>query len=202
MRLIGDIHGKLPEYADIIKDCTSSVQVGDFGWGFFNDLGEEWANALHRDGRHRFIRGNHDDPQKCRDVAVGWIEDGAASSDIMYIGGAWSIDYWRRTIGISWWPDEELSDSEFRRIEHEFVQAAPRIVVTHDAPHNVAHSMFFDTGLETGGHRTSRTAMALQYMFEQHQPDLWVFGHWHHTTNMTIEGTRFQCLAELDYIDI
>lgn len=202
MRLIGDIHGKLPEYAEVIKDCDTSVQVGDFGWGFFNEVGEEYVNTLHRDGRHRFIRGNHDDPQKCRDVAVGWIADGVASSDIMYIGGAWSIDWRLRTPGISWWWDEQLSHEQFEQVSEKYNEVKPAVVITHDAPHYVASKMFFGTGLCKGWHEPSHTAMCLQRMFHEHQPALWVFGHWHHTTSITIEGTKFQCLGELDYIDI
>ena len=57
---------------------------------------------------HKFIRGNHDDPQACREHPY-WIKDGLIENDIMYIGGAWSIDREYRTEGVSWWRDEELS---------------------------------------------------------------------------------------------
>ena len=44
----------------------------------------------------------------------------------------------------------------------------------------------------------SRTRQAFQAMFEAHQPDLWVFGHWHHSFDGVLDGTRFVCLNELE----
>jgi hypothetical protein len=56
-----------------------------------------------------------------------------------------------------------------------------------------------------GGHYKfddpSITRQALNIMFEIHKPDFWFFGHWHDRRNWSIDGTRFVCLAELDWCD-
>ena len=48
----------------------------------------------------------------------------------------------------------------------------------------------------------SRTRQALQAMWSAHSPELWIFGHWHKSFDHVLRGTRFICLAELEYIDI
>jgi hypothetical protein len=77
-------------------------------------------------------------------------------------------------------------------------------MITHDCPTSVALEMFLSKGLGFGDNKQikTRTGEALQAMFEIHQPELWVFGHWHNTLKQEINGTIFQCLGELDFIDV
>ena len=47
------------------------------------------------EGGHRFIRGNHDNPDACRREGQ-WIKDGTVEDDVMFVGGALSVDRrWR-----------------------------------------------------------------------------------------------------------
>ncbi len=199
MRFIGDIHGELFHYMNIINGATESVQVGDFGVGFMNEY--DFMDNLHEDGRHKFIRGNHDDPALCKE-RVGYIEDGTydPERDIFYAGGAWSIDWKWRTPGYSWWVDEELSDEEFEIVAKKYAEAKPRIMVTHDAPESVSFSMFIE-GTGKPWFRT-RTAEWLEYMWSLHKPEIWLFGHWHIDRDEVIDGTRFLCLGINSYIDL
>ena len=104
-RLIGDIHGEWELYHQTATDainfggCERTIQVGDFGVGFSGPYWHDRADEFHWDGTHRFIRGNHDDPARCRKMA-GWIQDGLIEDDVMFIGGAWSIDHAHRTEGV------------------------------------------------------------------------------------------------------
>jgi hypothetical protein len=43
----------------------------------------------------------------------------------------------------------------------------------------------------------SRTSLALQEMFEAHQPSAWYFGHFHLNREFLIGETKFRCLAEM-----
>lgn len=210
MRLIGDIHGKVTPYLDLIADCEESIQVGDFGMGFLNTYNMGRVADAQRWGDHRFIRGNHDDPALCKD-SFGWIEDGHydPEREMMFVGGAWSIDHEYRKQHdarygtVSWWEDEELPVSELARIHAEYVFRKPKIMITHDAPMQVSKELFFDGSHQMyGPHQSTRTAEALQAMFREHQPDLWVFGHWHISKRRVIDGTEFVCLAELEHMDI
>ncbi len=114
-RLIGDIHGLVNDYkVYAIGDFAGpTIQLGDFGIGFGqSDYWHESINDYHTVGKHRFIRGNHDNPEQCMQMS-GCINDGNIEDDVMFIGGAWSIDnpvappgWYRRTAGVDWWFDE------------------------------------------------------------------------------------------------
>ena len=213
-RIIGDIHGKIYDYrsyalvsgvrARHIVEPERSIQVGDFGIGFFSPFWHEKEIEWQKEHpQHRFIRGNHDDPAMCKTMP-GYIEDGTVEGDVMFIGGAWSIDHEWRTPGLDWWPDEELSYSELDKLVTKYGQAKPRVMITHDCPTSVAWEMFLSKGLGLGDNKQikTRTGEAFQAMFEIHQPELWVYGHWHNTRKTNINGTEFQCLGELDYVDV
>ena len=204
-RIIGDIHGKWYDYQLITEPIEHrSIQVGDFGIGFNGDYWEDRVNDFHESGQHRFIRGNHDKPSTCKAAMTGCIADGTVEGDVMFLGGAWSIDWQWRTDGQDWWRDEELSYRELDDMISVYEAAKPRVMITHDCPTLAAYRMFVKDGNSIGGKtlHLSRTGEALQAMFEIHQPEQWFFGHWHHTRKMTIEGTVFQCLGELDFVDV
>ena len=78
-------------------------------------------------------------------------------------------------------------------------------MITHDCPEDVSKKLFIDTGkaLAFGcvQHKTC-TGQALQTMWEIHQPEFLAFGHWHETVSEKMNGTVFQCIGELDYIDV
>lgn len=216
-RIVGDIHGKVMDYKfyslgigrtrsgkEISVD--RSIQLGDFGMGFnktatWNDNMRQW---FEENPDHRFIRGNHDDPAICKTMP-GYIPDGRVEGHSMFIGGAWSIDHAWRTAGVSWWPDEECSIDQFNQLIDTYAIVRPKVMFTHDCPTEAAIELFQKRGLLLGGYgatlERTRTATALQAMYEIHQPDFWFFGHWHHTTSMKLGNTRFHCLGELDYID-
>lgn len=209
-RYIGDVHGhrNYNRYKTIIKDCENSVQVGDMGVGFFKlDLwsGERTAVAnppydVMVAGNHRFIRGNHDNPEVCRRHSQ-WIPDGAIENGIMYIGGGLSIDRAYRTEGFSWWKDEELSYDEFSQLLDKYNIVRPHTMVTHDCPESVADAVM-GAANKTKLNDPSRTRQAFQAMLELHRPKVWVHGHWHVSFDQVINGTRFVCLNELEFKDI
>jgi hypothetical protein len=206
-RLIGDIHGMVNDYKAYAIDKFEgpTIQIGDFGIGFGQgDYWHESVDDFHTRGGHRFIRGNHDDPAICKTMP-GYIPDGRVEGHTMFVGGAWSIDHAWRTAGVNWWADEECSIEQFNQIIDTYAVVRPRVMITHDCPTQAAIDIFQRRGLLWGGSEAklenTRTATALQAMFEIHQPDFWFFGHWHHTVHQKIGNTHFQCLGELDYID-
>lgn len=210
-RLIGDIHGDFYSYrAQAIGDFAGpTIQVGDFGIGFGQgDYWHESVNDFHVKGKHRFIRGNHDNPARCRDMS-GWITDGTVEDDVMFIGGAWSIDnpvappgWYRRTAGVDWWDDEECSDEQFEDMLDSYDFCRPRVMITHDCPHNIAGDMFWGSGFLRGPRYNTRTGDFLQKLLDIHQPEEWYFGHWHKTMQHRHGRTQFHCIGILDYVDV
>jgi hypothetical protein len=151
---------------------------------------------------HKFFRGNHDDPAKCRAHQnylgdYGYLED----DKLFYVAGAWSIDQARRVAGISWWTDEELSYDELGKAIDLYVKVKPRFVVSHEAPAIAAKNLLYDlqgayfaAKLECS---MSRTSEALQQMLAAHSPEQWIFGHYHVDKEFKVEGykTKFRCVG-------
>lgn len=201
MRFISDIHGDIDYYAETALNSKQSVQVGDFGIGFIKNLDEVDA-FFENHPQHTFIRGNHDNPALCYGT-IGHIKEGTyTDDDIFFVGGAWSIDHAFRREGISWWRDEELSYEQLYKLIEKYAKDKPRIMCTHDFPIQAAKEMFFASGLIRGPQYKTRTSLALQEMFEIHQPELWVGGHWHFDTQCIIGRTHFVCMRDLSYIDV
>lgn len=205
MLLIGDVHGKWREYARILEvyQPERSVQVGDFGIGFNGE------NRLDRDqlkyamanfgADNRYIRGNHDNPEACREDPF-WIPDATFEEDtgIFYLGGAWSIDHAWRTVGVDWWADEELSIDELHAAIDLYEKSKPEVVISHECPEDIVGYMMPWYRREF----PSRTRDALGSMWSLHRPRLWIFGHWHSSVTATFDSCQFTCLNELETMSI
>lgn len=185
--IIGDVHGKVDRYWNILqKHKSSSIQVGDFGFKKEHD----WHLANIDYSQHKINFGNHDDytylhkPHSLSNFSI-------SKSGLMTIRGAYSIDKVYRTENLNWWANEELNYSEMQQAVDFYNFNKPKIIISHDCPHEVRKQLF-------GINDKSITSNGLQIMFENHQPDLWIFGHHHKSKNEVINGTRFVCLAELE----
>jgi predicted phosphodiesterase len=195
LRIIGDVHGQVREYQKITSHVSHSVQVGDMGFR------EEYAHInRHVDGRnHRFVAGNHDDYDNLPNHALGdFGEEELGGVQFFYVRGAESIDKAHRIEGLSWWRDEEIGIEVGRSVISAYARSKPSMVISHDCPTQALPSLVINDGKEN----CSRTNQLLGRLFEIHQPKMWFFGHHHQTKSKVIGGCIFQCLDELDWIDI
>jgi hypothetical protein len=204
--VIGDVHGKTTSYQKMLRqkyDDVRTIQCGDMGIGFS-------GVGLHAmTDNHKWFRGNHDCPEKCRENPnylgdYGFLPD----DNLFWLAGAFSIDRQWRTENVSWWPDEELSYLELQEAIALYEKEKPKYVISHEAPENAAKFMllalqgaYFAAKLECSMSRTSR---ALQTMLDIHQPDEWVFGHYHVDKTFYLPNcrTKFTCVAELHTYDL
>lgn len=203
---IGDVHGKFKQYRELIRHKKNTIQIGDMGVGFRYvhgpREGEFCTNPPYDamvEGNHRFIRGNHDNPGECAKHKQ-FIADGTIEENIMFIGGAVSVDKEWRLPNYNWWENEELSTSELNELFDKYDDFLPEVMVTHDCPEELAAVMvnLGGNGNKLDPRWSSRTRQAFQAMLDMNRPRLWVFGHWHISFDQTIDGTRFVCLAELE----
>lgn len=203
MRFIGDVHARFGEYLYLTDDVEESIQVGDFGVGFVPYDFFEHVVFKNVSTKHKFIRGNHDDPTYLGDIQQyhilnsHFIEDGTYEDDMFFCGGAHSIDKHLRTEWINWWRREELAWDEADRAIEKYENNKPSIMITHDCPFDIMLELFNYS-------RTfpNSTQTMLQEMWNIHKPKLWVFGHHHASRDVVIDGCRCVCLAELEAKDI
>lgn len=213
-RFIGDVQGQYRRYAKIIAGAPPNIQLGDLGVDVHPGRPPErqcdscLPNDAMTRGGHRFIRGNHDDPD-ARRAHPQWIADGHFDNGLMFVGGALGADRTSRGEGDDRRPDAELSMAELKRMVALYIERRPRIMVTHDCPEEVAAIVQSRIALlgSAGRDNPSRTRRAFQDMWSAHCPELWIFGHHHVSFDHVLHGgreagTRFVCLAELEYRDI
>lgn len=191
--IIGDVHGQVQEYHDILlrEKPEYAIQVGDFG--FLK------AHTWHRDTldplKHWVNFGNHDYyPMLNVKPSLGnhsWLP----SLEVFTVRGAESIDRHHRVEGRDWFPEEALSYREAGEALTAYKAAKPRIVISHDGPESVVNAWFFKTFNVKD--IKSNTRQLLQVMLESHQPEQWFFGHHHISKTESMNGTAFRCLAEL-----
>lgn len=187
--IIGDVHGKINEYWKILQKWDKrhcSIQVGDFGFS----KQHEWHLKNIDYSQHQINFGNHDD-YTYLDKPHSLSNWSISTSGLMTVRGAYSVDKAYRTENVDWWANEELNYEEMQRAIDSYIFNKPKIMITHDCPHEAREKLF-------GINEKSITTNGLQAMFENHQPELWVFGHHHKSKNEVINGTRFICLAELE----
>jgi len=200
IRLVGDVHGKFHAYKERIlqEDVDASIQLGDFGFA------QEWYKLIRHKidpERHKIIPGNHEDYHGIRaDYTFGtdWGTRNFHGLDFWFIRGAYSVDVEWRTIGISWWPQEEIEYKFLEMAIEQFSDEKPEIVLAHECPgdHTGISTLMFQKNFIP-----NRTASALNQMWNNHKPKLWIFGHWHENKVYDAMGTTFICLDELDYVD-
>lgn len=221
--LIGDVHAKFDQYIELTKKYSPSVQLGDMGIGFFGTTYPNGCYDLRSFEKNSFfIRGNHDNPAVCCDVAnylgsfgnIKYSQRGIlynkasskTSKDIFpdsmfFIGGAYSIDKQARTSEIDWWENEEINVNLYNKIMYEYKNTKPDIVISHDCPsflYPVISSQTINPRIPKG----NTANILLPKLFAAHKPKLWIFGHHHISFNYTYKNTKFICLDELEVLGI
>jgi hypothetical protein len=139
-------------------------------------------------------------------------ESGKSVLDFAYVRGAWSIDRNRRSQGIDWFPEEQLSaevlDAKCTEISDD--SNCYEFIVSHDGPNWVCKEMFGYTNTFVEN-RTSayfdELSRNIVYSTDSYggnyiSPHYWVFGHHHKTRVYKERGVTFICVGENAYVDI
>lgn len=209
LRIIGDVHGNVHQYYDLIQEANFSIQVGDFGFKSHLDWLKDNVNPSY----HRVIRGNHDyygkgyeDPLH----SLTSIDEGCKLFEyqnheghyhnIFSVRGAMSIDKSMRTLGRDYFEEEELNWQQSNNIIDYYQNLKDAgesidIMISHDCPQFVREQAF-------GIGDKSNTASLLETLYNINPPRLWLFGHYHKSMTLVHESTTFECLPELGCYDI
>lgn len=190
VRIIGDVHTWYEKYAIIKNEVETSLQVGDFGFGFW-----PVPEDLFRDG-DRFILGNHDHPFMGRNDPHH-LESGDEWEGIFVINGAMSTDRHNRIEGKDWWPEEEHTYEEFNSIMDKWEESNCEVIVAHTCPEEIQARIVSHHSFDR-----SKTAQMLSSLVYIRKPKLFIFGHHHKPFDDVIDDVRYICLPELEYIDI
>lgn len=216
--LVGDIHGeygKLRYDINRLHQDAHIIHVGDFGMGFHKpnyyrmEL-TDISRSLTKTNSHLYvIRGNHDDPEYFKQTNnpfdlsnITLLEDYAElnllDKSILLVGGAVSVDRYRREKDKTWWVDETFK----LKLEDQFPYKDRQydLVVTHTRPgvcgafkgfDDIAFYCEKDPELKKD---LIEESQQVDYLYEKTKPKDWIYGHFHKTLITEHENTAFRCL--------
>jgi len=208
--IIGDCHGHTDAYLAIAKNSDFSIQLGDFG--FLSSLNKLAYSGLNPNN-HKVLLGNHDDYDNAFNVPHVLGDFGTVGLDgrnIFYIRGGISIDRVYR-IGEelsgsrkSYWSQEELNLDQMLDCIEMYRQVKPDIVVSHvpsatasahilgNKSKGVLQQFKFHEGFK------ENTQLLGDQLLKIYRPKIWLSGHLHASKDITLDGTRFVGLSELE----
>jgi len=213
--LMGDLHGRyeLPKIGHFLNrfpelKFTKSdyfIVLGDFGIPW-NKRDLDTIDMFKRyPFTTLFIEGNHDNDPLLNSFPIKHKFGGRVNAlsktlfrlrrgeiynieekSIFTFGGAYSVDKYLRTEGISWWPEEEFNEEERSNalINLETVNYKVDYVLTHAMPTNIKAMWGFT--------QHSRTEKFLSYLNEHLQFEKWYSGHYH----VDKKYDKYRCLYD------
>jgi hypothetical protein len=194
IRLIGDVHGKYDSYLPLLDGCDDSIQLGDFGFDYYLlTVNDPRLNPDH----HKVLPGNHDNYDDIPNHK-NFLGDFGTYKNVFYIRGGFSIDWMWRQRGVSYWHEEEMDQRRLEECIEAYCILEPETVISHECPVYAAMAMYGHDNIM----KPSRTSEAMNKMLIAHQPKFWYFAHHHRSWKREVCNTQFQCLAELETVDI
>lgn len=215
--VFGDIHGAWGDAEDVIRKAIEEqgpfdliIQVGDMGFGFPGV--RPWTYAPK--GKLRWVDGNHENfsllykrhlnnfgydpyhviwPRGWKKFLNNWtyMPRGTIEDGILYIGGAASIDKHRRTLGVNWWAEENITyaDEERTLKAIEAYDGDIHTVISHTCP-----TTFSMAPVLRGPEFATNNRKFLEFVRKEVMPDRWFFGHFHAPLTGRYEGCDWQCI--------
>ena len=221
--IVGDTHGEFEGLNAILREVRpeNAIVAGDFGFWKAGDFGahpaRSWLHARLENPETRvfFCDGNHENHARLRAVAArrapgrpvrirralwymprGCVAE-IAGRRILFAGGAYSIDREYRTPGVTWFPEEDLTEEEARRIAAGADLRGVDTVVSHTCPLECLEAVCEACGLQREWivNDTSERSLSLLRAALPRVRD-WYFGHWHQASEFALRGspTRFHLL--------
>ncbi len=189
--VLGDIHGRYESLNKLIEEQKPDIilQVGDFGY---------WPSKINfrkiKNGKSKiyWCDGNHENHDKLnilinavgRRIPIELIDNVyycprgtvitlPGNRNVLFIGGAMSVDKVLRKKGFNWFPQEEITEEDIRILPNDI---DIDIVISHTTPYKF---------IDKTNKRWSKIAnldiscKRLDEVYNKYKPDLWYSGHWH-----------------------
>lgn len=200
--VVGDIHGKFRLFSNFLenKEYDYIFSCGDFGyWPEHINICEELK--LPENTKLYFCDGNHENHDTLKKLSnneicknVFYMNRGSVltinNTNILFFGGANSIDYKYRTPGYDWFPEENISEKDINNLPNN---TNIDIVISHTCPLETKLPIFTFTDKRTDSNRNY-----LSYILNKYKPNLWFFGHWHERLTSSYNNTIFYGLNKID----
>lgn len=193
---VGDVHMDVANIENVIlyavgRGCKIIFVLGDFGyWPHIQDGIDFLARISELCSIHgvevHFIRGNHDNAERLAEYPSDRISNiasgiyfhpnltifSAGGYRFCAVGGAYSVDGYKRVFGYSKWTGEEIASSEVYACSG--IEAD--IVLSHDCPDSVDIDDYLHNKRDPG---TLAHRIKLQAIVDEINPKYVFHGHYH-----------------------
>lgn len=206
--IVGDVHGNFDSLRTLIQYYRELIGIeycivcGDYGiWTDFKKDQIPLSYNTNYGIPVYFCDGNHENHAELDKYERGeihqltdWLHFCAFGSvlelngtNILFCGGADSIDKQLRTPYVSWWPTEVISLEDLDYLPNCSIDT----VISHTCPSEIA-DVIMQSHLQTiPGKSLDPSCSYLDRVLERYKPNEWVFGHWHISFNWALNGTEF-----------
>ena len=193
--VVGDIHGQFHEINQLIKDERPDIILacGDFGFW----PGQVSLSKLELlDTKLYWCDGNHENHDKLNELTDNtrdqfeiihncfYMPRGSIlnlnGKNILFVGGADSVDKEWRVKGSNWFPQEVILEKDWDYINK--IEEKIDIVISHTAPNYFKVEALLGKPEEEGNRLLKVYDPSRKYLdkvFDKFQPSKWYFGHWH-----------------------
>lgn len=204
--ITGDIHGEFGRLNALINDKRPDLIIccGDFGYWPNVNWGTPLDKIKLKGAQLLFCDGNHEDHWALRDRESDELSPGITymprgstytlpdSRIMMFMGGGYSIDKEWRTVGVSWFPEETITQKDLMNLP----DVKPDIFITHTCPKELLETM-----LEVNPYKPIDPSNdALSELWKMYHPGLWFFGHWHMYRTGMLDSTAWHCLGAVGHM--
>ena len=220
--MVGDIHGELGNFSNLInkKKPDIVIQLGDFDiplgdqydvkniftnnqqtkvyvcpgnherWDILTKL--ENSNSLVKSLNSPVPFAKENSIYYCPRTTVVTLPDGR---NVLFMGGAFSIDKQWRTPGRDWFPEEIITWRDMDNLPDCQID----IVVSHTAPEEILmqvhnRGLFYIHGFGFGKLEDT-SCQYLSYVLDKYKPKLWYFAHFHKFMKGQWKNTKWYALA-------
>jgi len=210
--IIGDRHGNFEELIlfSIKMNLTEKdnlIVLGDMGLCWRKDMQDatkfifRWEELMKEKPMLYFIDGNHENfdilkqalPTGVISPHIQWLPRGTVKEfedkKCLFIGGADSIDKFRRIKHLSWWEDEQITQTDIDKCPAETFD----YVFSHACPYSVFQNYAAILGdPQFAGEEFDHTSEEmLDKLKNKIQFNHWWFGHYHKDVSL---DNKFCCL--------
>lgn len=219
--VVGDIHTYWAKLNVIINKYSPDIilQVGDFGyWPNFHNTTtisegrprrnqKPWNQYGIRSKNTKiyFCDGNHENHWELNKFKkptiiydnVCYMPRGSTLTlpdgrNVLFIGGAESIDKRERIIGVDWFPEEVITQKDIYNLPDINID----IIISHTCPNEFNEEVKKKFCLTDKFKDPSQDA--LSYLLKRYKPDEWYFGHFHDSLKGQYKNTTWFLMNEID----
>lgn len=227
--IVGDIHTEWAPFNKLLNQKQPDIvlQCGDYGWwphkhktkdtlyhGIFDQYG---VKNIHNNKTTKiyWCPGNHENWDDLDNKGIDIVEiqpfiyycpfgttitlsDGR---NVLFCGGASSIDYDRRILGQTWWQQETISQTEIDRLPDAKID----IIISHTVPRSwlETYPKICDSYILSDREKkyNDPSTFALDIVYEKYKPKWWFSGHFHKFYSAQIDNCKWTSLSMVNGYD-